>query len=114
MSVLEPRALVRACHVEDVPEGEGRALTVNGRRIALFRSETGWYALDHACPHAGGPLADGILADCRVICPLHERAFDLATGAALGGGAGVTAYAAQVRGDEVYVDVAGAFVRPAP
>jgi nitrite reductase (NADH) small subunit len=98
--------VIRACHVEDVPPGEGRALTVDGRRIAIFRAETGWYALDHVCPHAGGPLADGILADCRVICPLHERAFDLATGAALGDGAGVQAYGVEVRGDEVFVTAA--------
>ena len=98
--------MIRACHVEDVPPGEGRALTVDGRRIAIFRAATGWYALDHVCPHAGGPLADGILADCRVICPLHERAYDLATGAALGGGAGVATYPVEVRGDEVFVRTA--------
>ena len=96
---------MRACHIEDVPPGEGRALTVGDRRIALFRAETGWYALDHVCPHAGGPLADGILGDCRVICPLHERAYDLTTGAAVAGGAGVAAYGVQIRGDEVFIAV---------
>jgi nitrite reductase (NADH) small subunit len=95
--------MIRACHVDDVPHGEGRSLTVDGRRIALFRASSGWYALDGTCPHAGGPLADGILADCRVICPLHERAFDLASGAALHDGAAVAAYPVEVRGDEVFV-----------
>jgi nitrite reductase (NADH) small subunit len=106
-----PHALVRVCDVDDVPQGEGRALTVDGRRIALFRADSGWYALDNACPHAGGPLADGILADCRVICPLHERAFDLATGAALAGGASVAAHEVEVRGDEVYVRLLSASAR---
>jgi nitrite reductase (NADH) small subunit len=96
---------VRACRVDDVPPGEGRTLTVAGRRVAVFRAGSGWYALDATCPHLGGPLADGILADCRVICPLHERAFDLATGTALSGGAGVAAHAIEIRGDEVYVRV---------
>jgi nitrite reductase [NAD(P)H] small subunit len=100
--------VIRACHVEDVPPGEGRALTIDGRKIAVFRAETGWYALDHVCPHAGGPLADGILADCRVICPLHERAYDLATGAALGGGAGVECHSVEVRDGEVFVAVSRA------
>jgi nitrite reductase (NADH) small subunit len=95
--------MIRACHVDDVPHGEGRMLAVDGHRIALFRAESGWYALDGTCPHAGGPLADGILADCLVICPLHERAFDLATGAALSGGDAVAAYPVEVRGEEVYV-----------
>jgi nitrite reductase (NADH) small subunit len=104
-AVGQRSALVRACHVDDVPRGEGRSLMVDGRRIALFRAESGWYALGGVCPHAGGPLADGILADCRVICPLHERAYDLATGAALAGGAGVAAYRVEVQGDEVFVTI---------
>jgi nitrite reductase (NADH) small subunit len=103
MTAVGEPVMARACHVEDVPPGEGRALTIAGRRIAMFRAASGWYALDHACPHAGGPLADGILADCRVICPLHDRAFDLATGAALGGGDSVAVHPVEVRGEEVFV-----------
>ena len=67
-----------ACRVDDVPLGEGRAITLDGRRIAIFRSAAGWFALDAACPHRGGPLADGIVCDNAVICPLHDRRYDLA------------------------------------
>jgi nitrite reductase (NADH) small subunit len=95
--------MIYACKVDDVPVGEGRAVTLAGRRIALFRAPTGWYALDHACPHLGGPLADGIVSDCSVICPLHARRFDLATGRALSGGDDVAAHAVEVRGDAVFV-----------
>lgn len=96
-------SLIDVCHVHDVPVGEGRAITIEGRRVALFRAATGWYALDHACPHLGGPLADGIVADCTVICPLHARRFDLATGAALSGGDDVAAHRVEVRGERVLV-----------
>jgi nitrite reductase (NADH) small subunit len=96
--------MIHACHVDDVPLGEGRSLTVAGRRIALFRTTTGWFAIDHACPHAGGPLADGITSDCAVICPLHERRFALDTGAPIGhDGPSVNAHRVEVRGDEVLV-----------
>ena len=100
--------MIRACRVPDVPVGEGRAVTVAGRRIALFHTTTGsWYALDHACPHANGPLADGITADCSVICPLHERRFALDTGDPIGhDGPGVTAHHVEVRGDDVLVALA--------
>lgn len=101
--------MIRACRVSDVPLGEGRAVTLAGRRVAVFRTTAGWYALDHACPHASGPLADGITADCSVICPLHERRFALDTGAPIGhDGPGVTAHRVVVRGDDVLVALAGA------
>ncbi|MEA2129249.1 MAG: nitrite reductase small subunit [Solirubrobacteraceae bacterium] len=97
-----------ACRVDDVPLGEGRAVTLGDRRIALFRTPNGWYALDAVCPHRGGPLADGIVSDRAVICPLHERRFDLATGAPLSSKDDhVTAHAVEVRGDRVYVAISG-------
>ena len=96
-----------ACLVNDIPLGEGRAITLEGRRIAIFRTSGGWYALDAVCPHRGGPLADGIVCDRAVICPLHERRFDLASGAALSGGDGVVAHAVEVRGERVFVALTG-------
>jgi nitrite reductase (NADH) small subunit len=92
-----------ACGVDDIPLGEGRAITLDGRRIAIFRAAGGWYALDAVCPHRGGPLADGIVCDRAVICPLHDRRFDLESGAPLTTGGGVAAHAVDVRGDRVFV-----------
>jgi nitrite reductase (NADH) small subunit len=99
-------ALVRVCAVGDVPLGEGRAATVGTRRIAVFNTPTGWYALDNLCPHRGGPLADGLVADRCVICPLHERRFDLESGAALSGADAVVTHRVVVRDDEVLVELA--------
>jgi nitrite reductase (NADH) small subunit len=97
--------MVRACAVDDVPIGEGRAVTIAGRRIALFRTRGGWYALDAACPHLGGPLADGILSEQSVICPLHDRRFDLSTGAALSDGCGVSAHQVTLVDGAVFVSL---------
>ncbi len=102
-----------ACSVDDIPRGEGRTITLDGRRIALFRAAGGWYALDAACPHRGGPLADGIVCDRAVICPLHDRRFDLATGAPLTTGDGVAAHAGEVRGQRIFVTLAAAERRAA-
>ncbi|MHB8657660.1 MAG: Rieske (2Fe-2S) protein [Solirubrobacteraceae bacterium] len=68
-------------HVADVPELEGRSVTIAGRRIAVFRLPDGWAAIDGDCPHRGGPLSDGIVAERCVTCPLHGRRFDLRSGA---------------------------------
>ncbi len=105
MSTVAPTSLY-ACSVDDIPLGEGRAITLDGRRIAIFRAGGGWYALDAACPHRGGPLADGIVCDSAVICPLHERRFDLATGACPTTGERVDAHAVEVRGERVFVTLA--------
>jgi len=102
-----------ACLVDDIPLGEGRAITLDGRRIAIFRTSAGWYALDAVCPHRGGPLADGIVCDRAVICPLHDRRFDLQSGAPLSTGDGVAAHAVEVRGQRVFVALADAQQRTA-
>jgi nitrite reductase (NADH) small subunit len=106
--------MIRVCSVEDVPPGEGRTVWIDGRRIAVFRAEDGWFALDGTCPHLGGPLADGIVASRTVICPLHERRFDLATGQEAGGGYCVAAHRVEVRGTDVYLERSRARRSPEP
>lgn len=98
--------MIRVCGVDDVPRGEGRAVVVAGRKVAVFRAEEGWFALDAHCPHRGGPLADGIVASRTVICPLHERRFDLVTGQERSSGSHcAVAHRVEVRGDDVYLEV---------
>ena len=66
----------------EIPPGEGRTFEVGGKRIAVFHARTGgFFAIQADCPHKGGPLADGLLGGTTVVCPLHDRAWDLATGA---------------------------------
>ena len=70
--------------VEFLPLGEGRAYVVNDLTIAVFRHGDGrLYATDNACPHRGGPLADGIVGAGKIICPLHAWKFDLENGRCL-------------------------------
>ena len=77
--------MIRIGRADEIPMLEGRSVLVGGRRIAVFRTPDGFRALDHACPHQGGPLSDGIVADRCVTCPLHGWRFDLLTGERLGG-----------------------------
>ncbi len=72
---------VRLCHLDELPLGLGRAFTVDGRTLALFRTRRGKvFAMDNQCPHKNGPLADGMLAGDSVVCPLHAFRFDMTTG----------------------------------
>ncbi len=66
-----------------VPVGEGRTFRIAGIDVAVFRTREGSvHATQARCPHKGGPLSDGMVAAGAVVCPLHARTFDLATGAA--------------------------------
>jgi nitrite reductase (NADH) small subunit len=86
--------------VDDLPVCEGRAYAVDGRQIAVFRRRDGSLrALDAVCPHRGGPLADGLMDDRVVVCPLHGRTYELDSGREVaGGGAPVTTYPVRADG----------------
>jgi ferredoxin-nitrite reductase len=65
----------------ELDEGRGKALTIDGIDVAVFRCGGRLYALQNACPHAGGELAGGELDGDEVVCPLHGHRFDVKTGA---------------------------------
>ena len=66
---------------KDIPLGQGVCFIVQGVEIAVFRTRDGRVlAIENKCPHRQGPLAEGIVGDGKVICPLHGHKFDLATG----------------------------------
>jgi nitrite reductase (NADH) large subunit len=100
---------VRVAPLADLPLGEGRAVHVGTREIALFRTgEREVHAIHARCPHANGPLADGILAGGKVTCPLHAWKIDVATGAAAspaGNCDTVPTYRIELRGDDLWLAV---------
>jgi nitrite reductase (NADH) small subunit len=77
-----------------IPPGEGRVYEAGGEKIAVFRTRAGAvYAVQAACPHKGGPLADGLTGGTTLICPLHGWKFDLSTGNVLFGDCGLKTFA---------------------
>ena len=101
---------VRVAVLDELPLGEGRSVRVGAREIALFRTGTREVrAIAARCPHANGPLADGIVAGTKVTCPLHGWRFDLATGEGTSPGGnceGIPVYAIELRRDEVWLSLA--------
>lgn len=84
---------------------EGRLLVVDGREIALFLTRRGPRAVDARCPHAGGPLHDGLVSGTRVTCPLHLRSVDLDTGEVDDCAERVRCYPVRVGDGEVLVEL---------
>jgi nitrite reductase (NADH) small subunit len=80
-----------------IPLGEGRNFDALGEKIAVFHSRSGGvFAVQAACPHRGGPLADGLLGGTTLICPLHAWKFDVSTGDVLFGDCGIKTYPVRV------------------
>ena len=67
--------------VQDLSPGKGIKVTIGKMHIALFNYRGRYYAMQNFCPHQNADLADGYLRDGQVFCPLHNWAFDLASGA---------------------------------
>lgn len=70
----------RITSVEDIPLREGRLVAVGEAEIAVFNLGDRFLAVESRCPHAGGPLADGIVSGDTVICPLHAWRVCLTSG----------------------------------
>ena len=90
--------------VDQIPFGEGRAFGVDGEQVAVFRLRDGSLrGVSGVCPHKGGPIADGTIDHNVVICPLHQHAFELATGCSTTGSKPLRSYG-------VFADEAGNIV----
>ncbi|MCR4368501.1 MAG: non-heme iron oxygenase ferredoxin subunit [archaeon] len=97
---------VEVCGVTDVPEGQGKPFTVNGKGIALFNIEGDFYAVFNTCPHQDNPLDGGTIEDLVLSCPFHGWQFDVKTGKHLTfPNVGVPVYETKVEAGKVFVDL---------
>lgn len=79
----------------------------NGRQILLIARDGEVFALANRCPHEGYPLSEGTQGPgCVLTCNWHNWKFDLRSGAALIGRDPVRTYAVEVRGGEIFLDLA--------
>lgn len=59
---------VKAASTNEIAPGQARLVTVKGRDIVLFNIEGAFFALENACTHAEGPLAEGEVLGHEVTC----------------------------------------------
>jgi 3-phenylpropionate/trans-cinnamate dioxygenase ferredoxin subunit len=96
---------VRVGKASDIPAGRAEVFDVEDRKIAVFRLEDGFYAIEDICTHDGGPLAEGEIEEDQVICPRHGARFNIKTGDALTLPAvtPVESYPVRVEGNELFI-----------
>jgi nitrite reductase/ring-hydroxylating ferredoxin subunit len=82
-------------------------VNIKGKEIALFNIEGNFFALENACTHEEGPLAEGDIEGHEVTCPWHGGRFDIRTGEVLSAPAydGVARYKVRVTGTDIEVEV---------
>ena len=99
-------AFVQAAKVSDIPAGAIKDVKVGEMEVALANVGGKFYAISNTCLHRGGPLGQGVLEDRIVTCPWHGWLFDVTTGmVAQNDSVGVSCFATEVRGEEVYVNL---------
>jgi nitrite reductase (NADH) small subunit len=70
----------KVADVGDLAPGEGKEVLAGEQVVALYNVDGRFFALDGVCPHAGGPLAEGVLRGTVVTCPWHGWQFDVTNG----------------------------------
>jgi nitrite reductase/ring-hydroxylating ferredoxin subunit len=96
---------VPIANVSEIPPG-GLVRAVAGRKIAVFRVDANYFAIDNTCPHRGGPLGEGTVSGATVTCPWHGWRFDLASGQCQSnGGVPVQTFPIVIEGDTLLVDL---------
>lgn len=112
---------------DELTEGERKLVSINGVEIGVFRVNGEFYGWRNECPHAGGPVCQGLTikgveerldeklcsqgihfidGSLHVVCPWHGFEFDLCTGRHAGtGNVRLKGHDVNVRNGDIYVTI---------
>ncbi len=98
---------VKIANKNEIREGNGKEVHINGQRIALFLSNNKYYAIEALCRHQDGSLAPGKIEGEVVECPLHFWHYNIRTGELLDYMEGVklNTFDVEIRKNEIYLDI---------
>jgi 3-phenylpropionate/trans-cinnamate dioxygenase ferredoxin component len=73
---------VEVAAADKFPPGSSKFVREGNLFVGVYNCGGELYAIEDRCSHDDGPLCEGDWDEdeCRVICPRHGSAFDLATG----------------------------------
>jgi 3-phenylpropionate/trans-cinnamate dioxygenase ferredoxin subunit len=100
---------IRVADADTFPDNSKQTLEVEDALVVLCRVNGEFYCIDDVCTHDGGPLGDGPLEGCQIVCPRHGARFDVRTGKALTMPAtvDVPAHEVRVENGQVFVRLNG-------
>jgi 3-phenylpropionate/trans-cinnamate dioxygenase ferredoxin subunit len=75
---------IEVCNLVEIEEEDVVRFDHGDRTFAVYRSAEGdVFATDGLCTHENVHLADGLVIDDTIECPMHNGRFNYKTGAAL-------------------------------
>jgi nitrite reductase/ring-hydroxylating ferredoxin subunit/uncharacterized membrane protein len=94
-----------AASVDELGINHLKLIKIMDKRIALCRTEDGYYAFDDRCTHRGASLADAVAICGTVQCLWHGSQFDVKTGKVKAGPAElpVNVYPVHIRDGKVFI-----------
>lgn len=103
----KPRTWVAVGDAAALPVGGTLRVDANGTVIALARTTQGYHAFQEFCTHRYGPMSEGGIDGCEVICPWHRSRFDVRTGKVTAGPAKVDlkTFRVEAREGKLWVEV---------
>jgi naphthalene 1,2-dioxygenase system ferredoxin subunit len=89
----------------DVPAGGLLKVSREGEDLVLYNLGGEIYAIQEMCTHGDASLADGLVADDEIECPLHGACFSVKTGEVLVGPAEqpLKTFPVRILGDAIFV-----------
>ena len=96
-----------AIKVDELADPGTMMIEIDERLVVLVHVEGEFHCIDDVCTHDSGPLSDGELEGCQLICPRHGAKFDVRTGQAMTFPAirATTAHEVKVDDGNVYVKI---------
>lgn len=99
---------IDACSFDDIDEEDLITFAHDGHLYAIYRSPSDEvFVTDGHCTHEKVSLADGLVLDYVIECPMHNARFDYRTGEALSAPACVNlkTYPVKREGDRILIGI---------
>ena len=97
---------IKVCSKNDIENGKGKVVEVNGEKIAVMNDNGKFFAIDNECKHMQGPLGEGNCENGVVTCPWHAWKYDLKTGKnTFNENVKLDVYEVKINGEDILVKV---------
>ncbi len=107
MKEIEEEGWQRVGPAEDIDEEDVMRFDFGERTFAVYNTEAGFFATDGLCTHEDQHLAEGLVIDDIIECPLHQGEFHIPTGEARSAPVCIdlNTYPVQVVNGDLYIQI---------